>query len=212
VRPRPVSRRIFRIKNALGALAYSHGNHALLGNVPRFGKSSDILSSHFPLLLQKGKETPRKIYHWKCGLPKEVSGRLAPARTAPKRTFGPGSSRLTPDALKRFAEEHKSCQMKTIFRSGLVWSGNNKLGSLRQRNCVWRVANRTDQGHLCLWCFGRGFGYAKNFEGFHAVCARVRSFHRGSFVKLSLSSSVAKIPPPLLATKRDLLLSVPLDG
>src|SRR6266851_5639338 len=28
--------------------------------------------------------------------------------------------------------------MKTIFHSGLVLSGNNKLGSLRQRNCVWR--------------------------------------------------------------------------
>ena len=84
--------------------------------------------------------------------------------------------------------------MRTIFRSELVWQGNNKLGSLRQRNCVWRVANRTDQGHLCLWYFGRGFGYARNFEGLHAVCARVRSFHRGSFVKLSISSSMSRNP------------------
>jgi len=62
----------------------------------------------------------------------------------------------TPDALKRFAEGHKSCQMKAIFHSGPVWPGNNKLGSLRQRNCVWRVANRADQRHLCLWYFSRG--------------------------------------------------------
>ena len=161
---------------------------------------------------RRAKKRQEKYTAGNVGSTKEVSGRLAPARIVPKRTFGPGI-RLTPDALKRFAGEHKSCQMKTIFRSGLVWSGNNKLGSLRQRNCVWRVANRTDQGHLCLWYFGRGFGYARNFEGLHAVCARVRSFHRGSFVKLSLYLPPwPKIPPPLLATKRDLLLSVPLDG
>jgi len=116
------------------------------------------------------------------------------SQDSPKAHIRPWQQQANSRCLKRFAEEHKSCQMKTIFRSGLVWSGNNKLGSLRQRNCVWRVANRTDQGHLCLWYFGRGFGYARNFEGLHAVCARVRSFHRGSFVKLSLSSSMAKNP------------------
>ena len=32
------------------------------------------------------------------------------SQDSPKAHIGPGSSRLTPDALKRFAEEHKSCQ------------------------------------------------------------------------------------------------------
>ena len=83
VSPRHISRRILRIKNALGVLAYSHGNHALLGNVPRFGKSLDILPSPrhaFPRLTAEGHSESKKIYRWKCGLQKEVSDRFALAR------------------------------------------------------------------------------------------------------------------------------------
>jgi hypothetical protein len=43
--PRDNGRRILRIKNILGVLAYSHGNHALLDSVHGFGKTLDILSS-----------------------------------------------------------------------------------------------------------------------------------------------------------------------
>src|SRR5258708_779376 len=63
VSPRHVSRRILRIKKALGVLAYSHGNHALLGNVPGLEKVwtfCPVLGKHFPLLPQKGKETVKK--------------------------------------------------------------------------------------------------------------------------------------------------------
>jgi hypothetical protein len=104
-----------------------------------------------------------------------------------------------------------SWRISAFIASWLVWSANNKLDSLRQRNCIRRVANRADQDHLCLWYFSRGFDYARNFEGLHAVCALERSFHRGSFVKLSLyPPPCPKMSPPLLATKRDPLPSVPL--
>jgi len=65
------------------SLAYSHGNHALLDNDPGVGKSLDILSSRrqaFPCLPEKGKETARKYTAANGGLPRVVSGRLAPAR------------------------------------------------------------------------------------------------------------------------------------
>ena len=81
VPPRHISRRILRIKNALGVLAYSHGNHALLGKVPGFGKSLDILSSPrqaFPTA--EGQRDSKKIYLWECVLQKEVSDRFALAR------------------------------------------------------------------------------------------------------------------------------------
>src|SRR6267143_1238187 len=79
--PRHISRRILRIKNALGVLAYSHGNHALLGKVPGFGKSLDILSSPrqaFPTA--EGQRDSKKICLWECVLQKEVSDRFALAR------------------------------------------------------------------------------------------------------------------------------------
>jgi len=61
---RHISRRILRIKKALGVLAYSHGNRALLGNFPGFGESLDILSSpqqsFSHALQQKGIETVKK--------------------------------------------------------------------------------------------------------------------------------------------------------
>jgi len=78
-----VSTRILPIINTLDALAYSHGNHALLDNDPGVGKSLDILSSRrqaFPCLPEKGKETARKYTAANGGLPRVVSGRLAPAR------------------------------------------------------------------------------------------------------------------------------------
>src|SRR6267142_1353483 len=65
------------------------------------------------------------------------------SRLATNHKVGLGCGGLTPDALKKIAEEHKSCQMKTTFHSGLVCLGNNKLGSLRQSNTVWCVANWT---------------------------------------------------------------------
>src|SRR5467141_799619 len=99
VPPRPISRRILCIKNALGVLASSHGNHALLGNVPGFGESLDILFSPrqaFPTPTAEGHRDSKKIYRWKCGLQKEVSGRLAPAgipaRCKRKIPIAPGVS------------------------------------------------------------------------------------------------------------------------
>src|SRR5882672_7382111 len=83
VPPRHISRRILRIKNALGVLAYSHGNQALLGNVPGFGESLDILPSPwqaFSAPTAEGHRDSKKIYRWKCGLQKEVSDRFALAR------------------------------------------------------------------------------------------------------------------------------------
>jgi hypothetical protein len=62
------------------ALPYSHGNQALLDNVPGFGKSLDVLSKLFPRLPQKGKQIVRKYTPGNMGCKKEVSGRLAPAR------------------------------------------------------------------------------------------------------------------------------------
>src|SRR5258708_18419942 len=44
----------------------------------------------------------------------------------------------------------------------LVWSGHNKLDSLRQRNRVWRLANRTDQALLSLWFSAEGSVKATN--------------------------------------------------
>src|SRR5437879_4101103 len=61
----------------------------------------------------------------------------------------------------------------------LVWRCDNKLGSLRQSNSVWCVADWTGYAHFCLWYFGRGFSYARDFESLHAVCTVVESFHRG---------------------------------
>ena len=98
----------------------------------------------------------------------------------------------TPGALKRFAEMTRP-QMRTIFRSELVWQGNNKLGSLRQSNCVWRVANWAVHAYLRLWNSGRGFSYARNSKGLHAVYTVVESFQRGI-----LSQAVALNPPSSL--------------
>lgn len=60
----------------------------------------------------------------------------------------------------------------------LVWRCNNKLGSLRQSNSVWRVANWTAYAHLCLRYLGGGFSYARDLESLHAICAVVESFDR----------------------------------
>ena len=62
--------------------------------------------------------------------------------------------------------------------SGLAWLGNSKLGSLRQRNCVWSLANWAGHTDLCLWLFSRGFSCARHLKGLHAVYAVVESFHR----------------------------------
>ena len=64
----------------------------------------------------------------------------------------------------------------------LVWRCNNKLGSLRQSNSVWSVANWAGYAHLCLWYFGRGFSYARDLESLHAICAVVESFHRAILI------------------------------
>src|SRR3989441_10472121 len=48
----------------------------------------------------------------------------------------------------------------------LVWRCDNKLGSLRQSNSVWCVANWTGYADLCLWYFGRGFSYARDLKVF----------------------------------------------
>src|SRR6266850_1526633 len=101
-----------------------------------------------------------------------------------------GCGGLTPDALKKFAEERKSCQMKTIFHNGLVCLGNNKLGSLRQSNSVWCVANWTGYAHPCFRYFGRGFSYARDLESLHAVCAVVESFHRAILSQPAPPSSI----------------------
>src|SRR6266436_5771541 len=63
VPPRPISRRILRIKNALGVLAYSNGNHARLDSAPGLAKLwtfCPVLGKPFPRLPQKGKETVKK--------------------------------------------------------------------------------------------------------------------------------------------------------
>src|SRR5258708_10490412 len=60
----------------------------------------------------------------------------------------------------------------------LVWRCNNKLGSLRQSNSVWCVANWTAYARLCFRYFRRGFSYARDLESLHAICAVVESFHR----------------------------------
>src|SRR5882762_220411 len=81
--PTHVSRRILPIINILGALAYSHGNHALLDNDPGIGKSLDILSSRrqaFPSSNRRRAKKRQENIALQMGLPKEVSGRLAPAR------------------------------------------------------------------------------------------------------------------------------------
>ena len=74
--------------------------------------------------------------------------------------------------------------------SKLVWRCNNKLGSLRQSNSVWCVANWTGYAHLCLWYFGGGFCYARDLESLHAVCAVVESFHRAILSQPAPPSSI----------------------
>ena len=60
-------------------------------------------------------------------LPKEVSGRLAPARIAPKHTVGPGSGRLTWGLTTE----------NSIERGATTWS--ERLSSVRE------VDNRQNQ-------------------------------------------------------------------
>jgi hypothetical protein len=87
------------------------------------------------------------------------------------------NGRVTPTRRYELGEtSQKSGNRKAGGR--LVWRCNNKLGSLRQSNSVWSVANWTGYAHLCLWYFGRGFSYARDLESLHAVCAVVESFHR----------------------------------
>jgi len=82
-RPQYVSRRILRIKNALGVLAYSHGSHALLAlcipGLEKVWTFCPVLGKLFPRLTAEGHRDSKEIYRWKCGLPKEVSAKLAPA-------------------------------------------------------------------------------------------------------------------------------------
>jgi len=77
--PPHVTRRILHVKNTLVGLARSHGNNALLDNIHGFGKSLDILSSRrqpFPAPTAEGQRNSKKIYHCKCGFPKDTCGRL----------------------------------------------------------------------------------------------------------------------------------------
>ena len=82
--------------------------------------------------------------------------------------------------LTRRYESGETSQKSGNRKAGgrLVWRCNNKLGSLRQSNSVWCVANWTGYAHPCLRYFGRGFSYARDLESLHAVCAVVESFHR----------------------------------
>src|SRR5712664_2009587 len=87
------------------------------------------------------------------------------------------NGRVTPNRRYESGERARSPEIEKA--SGrLVWRCNNKLGSLRQSNNVWSVANWTGYAHLCLWYFGRGFSYARDLESLHAICAVVESFHR----------------------------------
>src|SRR6267143_2232241 len=94
--------------------------------------------------------------------------------------------------LTRRYESGETSQKSGNRKAGgrLVWRCNNKLGSLRQSNSVWCVANWTGYAHLCLWYFGRGFSYARDLESLHAVCAVVESFHR------AILSQPAPLYPP----------------
>jgi hypothetical protein len=76
---------------------------------------------------------------------------------------------------------YSSIQIGEAANSELLWRGNNKFGSLWQRNCVGCFANWAGHAHLCLWYLGRGFSHARNLKGLHAVYAVVESFHRGTF-------------------------------
>ena len=76
----------------------------------------------------------------------------------------------------------------------LVWRCNNKLGSLRQSNSVWCVANWTGYAHLCLRYFGTGFSYARDLESLHAICAVVESFHRAILIPSRPSSIISNNP------------------
>src|SRR6267378_4577218 len=102
------------------------------------------------------------------------------------------NGRVTP--ARRYASGETSQKSGNRKAGGrLVWLSNDKLGSLRQSDSVWCVANWTGYAHPCLWYFGRGFSYARDLESLHAVCAFVESFHRGI-----LSQAVAIHPPSSL--------------
>jgi hypothetical protein len=51
-----------------------------LGLAKKVWTCRPVHGKHFPHLPQKGKETVKKYAAGYCGLPKEVSGGLAPAR------------------------------------------------------------------------------------------------------------------------------------
>ncbi len=99
------------------------------------------------------------------------------------------NGRVTPT---RGYESGETSQKSGNRKAGgrLVWRCNNKLGSLRQSNRVWSVANWTGYAHLCLWYFGRGFSYARDLESLHAVCAVVESFHRAILSQPAPPSSI----------------------
>jgi len=64
VPPRHISRRILRIKNALGVLAYSHGTTPYLATflgLEKLGHSAQSLAKLFPRPPQKGIETVKNI-------------------------------------------------------------------------------------------------------------------------------------------------------